>query len=97
MYVMSTQARSMSFLATGRCDSTDDAARRRAISSAKAFVGQAARFVGQQAVQLHGGMGMTDELTVGHYFKRLTMINMTFGDPDHHVAALSDALLAEGA
>jgi alkylation response protein AidB-like acyl-CoA dehydrogenase len=96
MYVMSTQARSMSLLATGRCDSSDDAARRRAISSAKAFVGQAARFVGQQAIQLHGGMGMTDELTVGHYFKRLTMINMTFGDPDHHVAALSDALLTEG-
>jgi alkylation response protein AidB-like acyl-CoA dehydrogenase len=59
----------------------------------KCYVGKAARFVGQQAVQLHGGMGMADELAVSHYFKRLTMIDMTFGDSSHHLAAVSDAIL----
>ena len=63
----------------------DDDERRRAVSAAKARVGQAARFVGQQAIQLHGGMGMTDELDVSHYFKRLTAIDLTFGDTDFHI------------
>jgi alkylation response protein AidB-like acyl-CoA dehydrogenase len=70
--------------------------RRHDISAAKAFIGKAARFVGQQAVQLHGGMGIADELSVSHYFKRLTMIGVTFGDIDHHVATISNAILAEG-
>ena len=65
------------------------------MSAAKCYVGKAARFVGQQAVQLHGGMGMADELAVSHYFKRLTMIDMTFGDSAHHLAAVSDAILLE--
>ena len=101
MFVQATQARSMSILATGRCaahvhEERDDAAlRRRDVSAAKYYVGRAARFVGQQAVQLHGGMGMADELAVSHYFKRLTMIDMTFGDSMHHLAAVSDAILAE--
>ena len=106
MFVQATQARSMSILATGRCAASyqtekgetknDDAAlRRRDVSAAKCYVGKAARFVGQQAVQLHGGMGMADELAVSHYFKRLTMIDMTFGDSTHHLAAVSDAILAE--
>ena len=69
--------------------------RRRDVSAAKCYVGKAARFVGQQAVQLHGGMGMADELAVSHYFKRLTMIDMTFGDSTHHLAAVSDAILLE--
>jgi alkylation response protein AidB-like acyl-CoA dehydrogenase len=85
----------MSLLATGRCSSADDALRRHDIAAAKAFIGKALRFVGQQAVQLHGGMGMADELSVSHYFKRLTMINATFGDVDHHVAAISEAMLTE--
>ena len=72
----------------------DAALRRRDVSAAKCYVGKAARFVGQQAVQLHGGMGMADELAVSHYFKRLTMIDMTFGDSTHHLAAVSDAILA---
>ena len=54
----------------------------------------AGRFVGQQAVQLHGGMGMTDELMVSHYFKRLTLIESTFGDTDHHLERFSRSLLA---
>jgi alkylation response protein AidB-like acyl-CoA dehydrogenase len=60
-------------------------ARARAVSAAKATIGRAARFVGQNAVQLHGGMGMTEELAIGHYFKRLTAIQFEFGSTDHHV------------
>jgi alkylation response protein AidB-like acyl-CoA dehydrogenase len=56
------------------------------VSAAKARVGQAARDVGQEAVQLHGGMGVTNELPAAHMFKRLTMINTTLGDVDHHLA-----------
>jgi len=71
--------------------STDDggidgaAARRRVVSAAKYRVGLAARFIGQGAVQLHGGMGVTDELPASHYFKRLSMIELTLGDMDHHL------------
>lgn len=57
----------------------------RLASGAKAKVGYAARFVADQAVQLHGGMGMSDELNVGHYFKRISSINIQFGDPAFHV------------
>jgi len=96
MFVFATQARSMALLATGRCSTADAALRHHDISAAKAFIGKAARFIGQQAVQLHGGMGIADELSVSHYFKRLTMINATFGDTDHHVAAISEGILAEG-
>jgi alkylation response protein AidB-like acyl-CoA dehydrogenase len=100
MFVQATQARSMSILATGRCaalgvEQSDADLRKRDVSAAKCYVGKAARFVGQQAVQLHGGMGMSDELAVSHYFKRLTMIDMTFGDFTHHLAAVSDAILQE--
>jgi alkylation response protein AidB-like acyl-CoA dehydrogenase len=56
------------------------------VSAAKATIGRAARFIGQNAVQLHGGMGMTEELAIGHYFKRLTAIQFEFGSTDHHVA-----------
>ena len=54
-------------------------------SGAKTKVGYAAKFIAEQAVQLHGGMGMTDELNVGHYFKRITSINVQFGDPSYHL------------
>jgi alkylation response protein AidB-like acyl-CoA dehydrogenase len=94
MFLQATQARSMSFLATGRCREPDRVQRRRALSAAKAFIGKAARFVGQQAVQLHGGMGMSTQLSVSHYFKRLTLINATWGDVDHHVGIVGDLLLA---
>jgi alkylation response protein AidB-like acyl-CoA dehydrogenase len=59
--------------------------RARAVSAAKATIGRAARFVGQQSVQLHGGMGMTEELAIGHYFKRLTAMQYEFGSTDHHL------------
>jgi alkylation response protein AidB-like acyl-CoA dehydrogenase len=95
MYV--EQARSMMLLAAAKADVADAAERRRVMSAAKAFVGQAARYVGQQAVQLHGGIGVTDEANVSHYFKRLTLINATFGDADHHLGRFSDALLEPAA
>jgi alkylation response protein AidB-like acyl-CoA dehydrogenase len=62
-----------------------DAERKKAASAAKVQIGKAGRFVGQWAVQLHGGMGMTDELNVGHYFKRLTMLDTLYGNVDHHL------------
>jgi alkylation response protein AidB-like acyl-CoA dehydrogenase len=85
MVVHLEQARSMSYLAALRCASADLDERRRALSAAKVVIGDAARFVGQQAVQLHGGMGMTDELKVSHSFKRLTAIEILFGDSDAHL------------
>ena len=68
----------------------DAAIRARAVSAAKATIGRAARFIGQQAVQLHGGMGMTEELAIGHYFKRLTAMQYEFGSTDHHVARYAE-------
>jgi alkylation response protein AidB-like acyl-CoA dehydrogenase len=93
MVIATEQARSMALLAAVKVDASDATERRRAVAAAKAYVGLAARTVGQQAVQLHGGMGVTDELMAPHYFKRLTMINATFGDVDHHVARFSAALV----
>lgn len=95
MFIAAEQIRSMAIIASIQATSDEPGARRRAISGAKAYIGQAARFVGQQAVQLHGAMGVVDELNVSHYFKRLTMIDMTFGDADHHLARFSDALRVE--
>ncbi len=86
------QARSMSYLAAVRCTDSDPAERRRALSAAKVVVGQACRFVGQQAVQLHGGMGVTDELDVSHYFKRLMAIELQFGSTDSHLEAYAAQL-----
>jgi alkylation response protein AidB-like acyl-CoA dehydrogenase len=94
MVIHLEQARSLSYLAALRCTAEDVVERRRAISAAKAVIGQAGRFVGQQAVQLHGGMGMTDELKVSHWFKRLTAAQLMFGDSDSHLqryAALTRA------
>jgi alkylation response protein AidB-like acyl-CoA dehydrogenase len=94
MVMATEQARSMAMMAAVKADAPDAAERRRAISAAKAYVGRQARFVGQQAVQLHGGMGVVDELNVSHWFKRLTMIDLTFGNADHHLGLFSDTLLA---
>ncbi len=65
--------------------------RKKAASGAKVQIGKSGRFIGQAAVQLHGGMGMTDELDVGHYFKRLTMLDTLFGNIDHHLKRFSTA------
>jgi alkylation response protein AidB-like acyl-CoA dehydrogenase len=85
MLIHLEQARSMSYLAALRCGDENVTERRRALSAAKAVVGQSCRFVAQQAVQLHGGMGMTDELIVSHWFKRLTAAELMFGDSDTHL------------
>jgi alkylation response protein AidB-like acyl-CoA dehydrogenase len=85
MLMQVEQARSMSYLASMYAASEDVRERRRALSAAKVTVGQACRFVGQQAVQLHGGMGVTDELAVSHCFKRLLAIEMSLGDTEHHL------------
>jgi alkylation response protein AidB-like acyl-CoA dehydrogenase len=79
------QARSMSCLAAIRSTDPDPRARRRAVSAAKVVVGDACRRVGQEAVQLHGGMGMTDELAVSHWFRRLAAIELSLGDTAHHL------------
>jgi alkylation response protein AidB-like acyl-CoA dehydrogenase len=86
------QARSMALLAAARADHPDRIARRKALSAAKAMVGRAGRFVGEQAVQLHGAMGMTADLAAGWYFKRLTCIDMTWGNAEHHVEIYGDLL-----
>jgi alkylation response protein AidB-like acyl-CoA dehydrogenase len=86
MFMQAEQARSMATLAAVKVASADAEERRRNVSAAKARVGQALKFVGQQAVQLHGGMGVTDELPAAHHFKRLTMIDLTLGDVDYHLA-----------
>ncbi|RJG25812.1 acyl-CoA dehydrogenase family protein [Massilia cavernae] len=86
MYIHLEQARSMALLAAVKLGSGDAQERRRVVSAAKYRVGQAAKFVGQQAVQLHGGMGVTDELPAAHHFKRLAMIELSLGDSDHHLA-----------
>jgi alkylation response protein AidB-like acyl-CoA dehydrogenase len=92
MFIAQEQVRSMAINAAVYADSEDPAERRRAVSGAKAYTGQYARMVGQQAVQLHGAMGVVDEFIVSHYFKRLTMIDLTLGDTDFHLARFSDSL-----
>jgi pimeloyl-CoA dehydrogenase small subunit len=90
MFMAYEQSVSMTYMVALKLDE-DGAERRKAASGAKVQIGKAGRYVGQQAVQLHGGMGMTDELNVGHYFKRLTMIDTQFGNVDHHLARYSTA------
>lgn len=85
MVVELEQARSMALFATMMAGETDSATRGRAISAAKVQINRSARLIGQEAIQLHGGIGMTMEAAVGHYFKRLTMIELMFGDTDHHL------------
>nr|WP_315401583.1 acyl-CoA dehydrogenase [uncultured Duganella sp.] len=85
MYIHLEQARSMAMLAAARMSCGDSEERRRVVSAAKVRIGHAAKFIGQQAVQLHGGMGVTDELPAAHHFKRLTTIEPTLGDVDHHL------------
>jgi alkylation response protein AidB-like acyl-CoA dehydrogenase len=92
MFIAAEQARSMAVNAAVYVDSEDAAERRRAVSGAKAYIGQAGRLVGQQAVQLHGAMGVVDDVIVSHYFKRLTMIDMSLGNADFHLAGFSEML-----
>jgi pimeloyl-CoA dehydrogenase small subunit len=90
MFVAVEQARSMSMFATMAADFDDPKARANAVAAAKVQIGRSGKFVGQQAIQLHGGIGMTMEAKIGHYFKRLTMIENTFGDSDYHLRRVSE-------
>jgi alkylation response protein AidB-like acyl-CoA dehydrogenase len=85
MLISHEQARSIACLACVKVDTADAAERRRVVSAAKIKIADACRHVSQEAVQLHGGMGMTEELKISHTFRRLTMIAQTFGDADHHL------------
>ena len=90
MMVCLEQARSMAMLAAMMAGEANDAERRRNMRAVKIEIGRNARFVGQQTVQMHGGIAMTMEYAGGHYLKRLTVIENMFGDMDHHLAALSE-------
>ena len=85
MFMEHEQAKSLMYVAAMRMDEGYGPQAQKAASAFKVQVGKSGRFVGQNAVQLHGGMGMTDELNIGHYFKRLTMIDALFGNADHHL------------
>lgn len=87
------QARAVTLAATAAADSADRDARRRAVSTAKTLVGNNGRAIGEAAIQLHGGMGMTHEMDIGLYFKRLRCIDVTLGDADHHLALYTALML----
>ncbi len=90
MLIALEQARSMAMLATMMSAEGDVRERRQAISAAKVQIGRSGRFIGQQAIQIHGGIGMTMEASIGHYFKRVTMIDALFGDADHHLGIVAE-------
>lgn len=94
MLAMLEHARSMAYGAAMAVDAGQPAQRRRLVSAAKAFVGRAARRISQSAIQMHGAMGMTDECRVGHYAKRLLVIDHLFGDARHHTQRFIDESLA---
>ncbi len=85
MFVHCEESKSMALKAALEVGGDDPVARARALSAVKVQIGKAGRAVGQDAIQLHGGMGMTNEYKVGHYFKRLSLIDTLFGDVDYHL------------
>jgi len=89
MYMEAEQSKSMSDMVAMKLDLGYSDDTRKAVSATKAQIGKAAKFIGQQSVQLHGGMGMTDEYSIGHYFKRLSTLEMLFGNTDHHLNKFS--------
>lgn len=89
MFVELEQSRSMSMFATMMAGDSDVNERERALSAAKAQIGQSSKALGRQAIQLHGGIGMTMEYSIGHYFKHVTMIDTLLGDTDHHLQRLA--------
>ncbi|VIO70098.1 Acyl-CoA dehydrogenase fadE12 [Bradyrhizobium ivorense] len=91
MFVALEQARSMSMFATMAVDFGDGAERAKTVAAAKMQIGMSGKFIGQQSIQLHGGIGMTMEAKIGHYFKRLAMIENTFGDTRYHLRRVSES------
>ena len=95
MFIQVEQSVSMTYMATIKL--SDERERTKAVAAAKVQIGKACKFVGQNAIQLHGGMGMTDEMAIGHYFKRATMIESAFGSTDHHLARYEFLSLGQAA
>jgi hypothetical protein len=94
MFMEAEQSVSMTYMATLKLGE-DEVTRKKAASAAKVRIGQAGRFVGQSAIQIHGGNGMTDEYAIGHYFKRLTIIDSELGNVDHHLKRYTDLSAAD--
>jgi len=92
MFMTQEQGRSMAMLATMSVDNPDDAERRHDFALAKVGVAQAGRYVSQSAVQMHGGIGMTEEYAVGHYFRRCMVIERLFGDPAYYLQRLANEI-----
>jgi len=92
MVIALEQSRSAALMAAAHAADTDPVARRRAISAAKSLVGRCGRQMGEAATQLHGGMGMTDEMLSGHYYKRLVGIDKTWGDSEHHAELFAQVM-----
>jgi len=95
MFIQVEQSISMTYMANIKLSDEDE--RAKAAAAAKVQIGKACKFVGQNAIQLHGGMGMTDEMAIGHYFKRATMIESAFGSTDHHLARYEFLSLGQAA
>ena len=91
MFTALEQARSMEYFAAMMATAENPRERQAAMAGAKIQINNSARFIGQSAIQMHGGIGMTMEYRSGHYFKRLTMIESAFGDTDHHMRLLDQA------
>ena len=91
MMIHCEQSRSMAYLASVKVQSEDPNERKRTVSAAKIQIGRSGRVISQEAIQLHGGMGVSNELAAGHYAKRLTMINATLGDVEHHAERFASA------
>jgi alkylation response protein AidB-like acyl-CoA dehydrogenase len=96
MFINLEQSISMTYMANIKL-ADDEVERAKGASAAKVQIGKAAKFIGQNAIQLHGGMGMTDEMAIGHYFKRATMIESAFGSTDHHLARYENLSLGKAA
>jgi pimeloyl-CoA dehydrogenase small subunit len=92
MFMAQEQGRSMAMLATMSMDNADESARRHDFAIAKVGIGQAGRYVSQSAVQMHGGIGMTEEYAVGHYFRRCMVIERLFGDPAYYLHRLANEI-----
>jgi len=90
MFMTQEQGRSMAMLATVAVDNADPAERAHDIATAKVGIGQAGRYVSQSAVQMHGGIGMTEEYAVGHYFRRCMVNERLFGDPAYYLQKLAE-------
>jgi alkylation response protein AidB-like acyl-CoA dehydrogenase len=97
MFMWVEQSTSMAYLAAIRCGENDAHERAKACAAAKTQIGRGGRFVGQNAIQIHGGMGMTEELAVGHYFKRMTMIDSQYGSADWHLKRYAALTASESA